>query len=435
MLIKILIKRKVIGGKKTIMKKKIILNLLTFFILLLSISTVIALENSAEQFAISLNIDKSAVSIISKLDKDGEFNEQERDFIKWLASQNKEEQFQLAFKYAFDGKIADEEIAELNLDTPKSSSSPASDNAEWAEFMLGYCIQDIELDGDYLWLGTDEGLIKFSKSGNQPPITFTKEDGLIGNDVQAVKIYNNEVWIGTADGGLSKFDGINFTNYGSSEGLFDCRVMALDVNQDYVWLGLTTGLSKFTKKTEKFKNFELPGGYVPGSGLGSSASVSRKGIRRVFADSILIEGKYIWYGANNLFKSDFRLDHTKYCEWGSEIPDHRITDLDKNEKFIFISAVGDYGGISLINIKSGKAKLFRKSSDLINSQVYGLFAEGDFLWLATGKTISKLDLTNFQFRHHYFLYDFKGDCILSLTIDQKYLWIGNVFGLYRLKKF
>ena len=419
------------------MKKKTILNLLiSFFIFLLSISTVISLEDSAEQYAQSLGIEKSAVNIISKLDKDGEFNEQERDFIKWLATLNKEEQFKMAFKYAFDGKITTEEIADLNLDSSKSSTFPSvSGNEKWAEFMPGYCIQDIELDGDYLWLGTDEGLIKFSKSGKQPPIIFTKEDGLIGNDVQAVKIYDNELWIGTADGGLSKFDGVNFINYGSDKGLFDCRVMALDVNQDYVWLGLTTGLSRFDKKREKFKNFELPGGYVPGSGLGSSASVSRKGIRRVFADSILIEGRNIWYGANNLFKSDFRLNHTKYCEWGNEIPDHRVTDLDKNEKFIFVSTIGDYGGISLIDIKSEKAKLFRKGRNLIDSQVYALFSEGNFLWLATETTVSKLDLKNYHFQHHYFPYDFKGECILSLAVDQKYLWIGTVFGLYRLKKF
>jgi ligand-binding sensor domain-containing protein len=410
--------------------------LISFIILFLAISTVIAIENSAEQYAQNLGIEKSAIKIISRLDKDNHFDELEKDFITWLASQDKESQFKLAFKYAFDGKITDEEIAELNLGSSKPSSAPpASGNAEWAEFMSGYCIQDIELDGDYLWLGTDEGLVKFSKSGKQPPIIFTKEDGLIGNDVQAVKIYDNEIWIGTADGGLSKFDGVNFTNYGSNEGLFDCRVMALDVNQDYVWLGLTTGLSKFTKKTKKFKNFELPGGYTPGSGLGSGSGVSREGIRRIFADSILIDGKYIWYGANNLFKSDFKLSHTKRCGWGNEVPDHRVTDLDKNEKFIFVSTVGNRGGISLINIKSEKAKLFHRSSDLIDSQVYALFAAGNYLWLATKTTVTKVDLKNYLFQHYCFSYDFRGECILSLTVDQKYLWIGNVFGLYRLKKF
>jgi hypothetical protein len=362
------------------MLKKLLLLFLVSVFILISITSIFALEDTAEQYAQSLGIEESAVNIVSKLDKDGEFNEQERDFIKWLASKDKESQFKLAFKYAFDGKITGEEIAELNLDSSESSStSSVSSNKKWVEFMPNYCIQDIELDGEYLWLGTDEGLIKFSKNGKQPPIIFTKKDGLIGNDVQAVKIYGNEMWIGTADRGLSRFDGVNFTNYGSNEGLFDCRVMALDVNQDYVWLGLTTGLSKFTKKTEKFKNFELPGGYVPSSGLGSSGSVSKKGIRRVLADSILIEGKNIWYGARDLYKSDFKLNHTKDCKWGREIPDHRVTDLDRNEKFIFVSTVGDHGGISLINIKNEEVKLFRRSSNLVDSQVYALFSENNFL--------------------------------------------------------
>lgn len=287
------------------MFKKILLPFLVFVFILISIRSIVALEDTAEQYSKNLGIEKSAVSIIAKLDKDSVFDELEKKFVKWLATLDKEKQFKMAFKYAFDGKITDEEIAELNLDSPKSSSfPPASGNAEWTEFMSGYCIQDIELEGDYLWLGTDEGLVKFSKSGKQPPIIFTKEDGLIGNDVQVVKIYNNEMWIGTADGGLSKFDGINFTNYGSKEGLFDCRVMALDVNEDYVWLGLTTGLSKFSKKAEKFKNFELPGGYTPEAGLGSSDSVAKEGMRRIFADSILMDREYIWYGAYNLFRSN-----------------------------------------------------------------------------------------------------------------------------------
>ena len=117
------------GEKRTIMKKKIILNLLTFFILLLSISTVIALENSAEQYAQSLGIEKSAIKIISRLDKDNHFDELEKDFITWLASQDKKSQFKLAFKYAFDGEVSESEISAIlstsiskNVESKKTSS-------------------------------------------------------------------------------------------------------------------------------------------------------------------------------------------------------------------------------------------------------------------------------------------------------------------------
>jgi len=414
------------------MFKKVLLPFFVSVFILISITSIFALEDTAEQYAQNLGIEKSAVNVISKLDKDGEFNEQEKDFIKWLASQDKEFQFKLAFKYAFDGKVTDEEIAELNLDSPQSYSPSVSGNAEWAEFMPGYCIQDIELNGDYLWLGTDEGLMKFSKSGKQPPITFTKEDGLIGNDVQAVKIYDNEIWIGTADGGLSKFDGINFSNYGSSEGLFDCRVMALDVNKDYVWLGLTTGLSKFTKKTERFKNFELPGGYTPEAGLGSSDSVAKEGMRRIFADSVLIDGKYIWYGAYNLFRSNQNISNSKKYYCGGGLAASRVTSLDENKNYIF---VGTFRGINIINKKNLQSEIYTDRNGLRGRDVYDLVVDNDYLWITTEKGISKLDLKNYHFQHHYFPYDFKGECILSLAVDQKYLWIGTVFGLFRLEKF
>lgn len=415
------------------MLKRLLLPFLISAFIFISIASIFALEDTAEQYAQSLSIEESAVNIISKLDKDNHFAEQEKDFIKWLSSQSKEEQFKLAFKYAFDGKITDEEIAELNLDSSKSSSSPAaSANAEWAEFMPGYCIQDIELDSDYLWLGTDEGLIKFSKIGKQLPIVFTKEDGLTGNDVQAIKIYDNEMWIGTADGGLSKFDGINFTNYSSNEGLFDCRVMALDVNEDDVWLGLTTGLSRFDKKSEKFKNYELPGGYTPEAGLGSSDSVAKEGMRRIFADSILIDEKYIWYGSYNLFRSTQNISKSKQFSCGGGLAASRVTSLDKDENYIFVAT---FRGISIINKKNLQSEIYTNSNGLKGRDVYDLVVDNDCLWLATEKGITKLNLTTFQFNHHYFPYDFQGECILSLAVDQKYLWIGTIFGLYRLKKF
>ena len=51
------------------MKKKYLFSLLISFIILpLVVSSVIALENSAEQYAQSLGIEKSAVKIISRLD-------------------------------------------------------------------------------------------------------------------------------------------------------------------------------------------------------------------------------------------------------------------------------------------------------------------------------------------------------------------------------
>jgi len=208
--------------------------------------------------------------------------------------------------------------------------------------------------------------------------------------------------------------------------------MALDVNQDFVWLGLTTGLSKFSKKTEKFKNFELPGGYTPEAGLGSSDSVAKEGMRRIFADSILIDGKYIWHGAYNLFRSNQNAGKSKKYHCGQGLAASRVTSLDKNEDYIF---AGSFRGINIIDKRSLKSEIYTDANGLRGRDVYGLVVDNDYLWITTEKGISKLDLKTFNFQNHYFPYDFQGECILSLAVDRKYVWIGNVFGLYRLKKF
>lgn len=112
------------------MKKKFLLIFLIFsFLFLISASMGSSENESAEQYAQSLGIEKSAIKIISRLDRDNQFDELEKDFITWLASQDKESQFKLAFKYAFDGEISASEISEIlstpinkNIESEKTSS-------------------------------------------------------------------------------------------------------------------------------------------------------------------------------------------------------------------------------------------------------------------------------------------------------------------------
>jgi len=144
------------------MKKKL---LLIFFLLtsifLLNIFIVSSEENSAEQYALKLGIEKSAVKIISRLDRDNQFDELEKDFITWLASQDKESQFKLAFKYAFDGEINTSEMSEI-LSTPVSkkdieseiTSSPKSE----IEYLMLDDFEDRKItEENNWWLGKSKG--------------------------------------------------------------------------------------------------------------------------------------------------------------------------------------------------------------------------------------------------------------------------------------
>jgi len=113
------------------MKKKL---LLIFFLLtsifLLNIFIVSSEENSAEQYA-------------SRLDRNNQFNELEKDFITWLASQDKESQFKLAFKYAFDGEISAPEMSEI-LSTPISKTTESEKTSSPKSGIEYFILDDFE---------------------------------------------------------------------------------------------------------------------------------------------------------------------------------------------------------------------------------------------------------------------------------------------------
>lgn len=90
-----------------------------------------------------------------------------------------------------------------------------------------------------------------------PFYNLSVESGLIQSQVQAIKQDKfGHLWIGTL-GGLSRFDGRNFTNYTLRDGMADNSVNALDIDQQgNIWIGTSKGVSKFDGATFKHSSFQ-----------------------------------------------------------------------------------------------------------------------------------------------------------------------------------
>jgi ligand-binding sensor domain-containing protein len=74
----------------------------------------------------------------------------------------------------------------------------------------------IDKDGNK-WIGTQGGVSKFD---NVNWTTYNTTSGLAGNNVMAIAIdIKGKKWFGTEGGGVSKFDGTNWTTYNTSNGL------------------------------------------------------------------------------------------------------------------------------------------------------------------------------------------------------------------------
>ncbi|MEW8223889.1 MAG: two-component regulator propeller domain-containing protein [Candidatus Thiodiazotropha taylori] len=89
---------------------------------------------------------------------------------------------------------------------------------------------------DDLWAGTWGGGL--SHFDGVEWTNYTAEDGLAGDIVYSMALESNGVlWVGT-NGGLSRFDGTNWENYGHREGLSDLNVYAVVVTPEgEVWAG------------------------------------------------------------------------------------------------------------------------------------------------------------------------------------------------------
>lgn len=102
----------------------------------------------------------------------------------------------------------------------------------------------------YFFLSSLSSLIDYSLAQVLPFHTYTTNDGLLSNRILAVTQDSRDyLWIGTADG-VSVFDGSTFTNYTAADGLagsYVTRIIESSSQPGTMWIGtLDGGLSKFT---------------------------------------------------------------------------------------------------------------------------------------------------------------------------------------------
>lgn len=92
-----------------------------------------------------------------------------------------------------------------------------------------------------LWAGTDNGLIKKQNTNIQ---TFFVEDGLPLNNIWALcEDENKDLWIGTYGNGISHYDGRQFTNISSKEGLIHDEITHLFTSENLIYVGTSDGIS------------------------------------------------------------------------------------------------------------------------------------------------------------------------------------------------
>lgn len=118
-----------------------------------------------------------------------------------------------------------------------------------------YVVETFQDSKGNLWFGTlEEGVAKYD---GENLIYLTIKDGLPSDRVvEIVEDTLGNLWFGT-DKGISKFDGTTFTTYSEKEGLCSNMVSNLFLDSKGIfWIGTWGGVSKFDGN--KFENFNIP---------------------------------------------------------------------------------------------------------------------------------------------------------------------------------
>jgi len=110
------------------------------------------------------------------------------------------------------------------------------------------------------WIGTYGGVSKYNDT---IWVNYTTSNGLIYNDVSDIEIdKTGNVWISTVNGGgVSKFDGKNWTTYSSTNsGLGSNNILSVSADKDNnIWFGTSTNGVKVLNGTS-WAGFNIPNG-------------------------------------------------------------------------------------------------------------------------------------------------------------------------------
>ncbi|MBD3181950.1 tetratricopeptide repeat protein [Candidatus Poribacteria bacterium] len=201
--------------------------------------------------------------------------------------------------------------------------------------LRGIEVRSIAVDGYDLWIGTqDSGIVRYDMMKDKW-ITYTENDGLTNDRAFAISMDSSNIWIGTAMGGVLRFNRHNesWSSYGMSHGLTSENILSVAATTNGIWCGtLKKGACFFDAPTGKW---QLDPAMTGGKSVTSIAS----GANNVW---------FAWYEQlrNGISKYDAqkkKWEHWTVAEWGeysraAKDSNSVLINLDANNREMWVGA-------------------------------------------------------------------------------------------------
>jgi ligand-binding sensor domain-containing protein len=332
-----------------------------------------------------------------------------------------------------------------NASFSKLNFSEFSRNEKLAEFKNQYINTIFQSDDDIIWCGTTyNGAYFFNKKGRTFQLfrsNQNSESGLLSNNIWGFEFVENQLWIAT-NKGINIYNPLNhkFEYITEKNGLKSnqIRVIFKDINSN-IWIGTNDkGLQKYDLEKKKFiayyhqndlKN-PLAGDMVWDIQQDENGNIwvaTLNGLSKIYYnnDSIVNyhKSKEInSLSSNNVYGIHFDKDGEMWlatlqglCKYRPKTDDfenykHIIADsnsLSTNKLFSITSdTLGNLwiatwgGGLNRFNKSTKKVKYFTEENGLSNNVVYNIiYIEDGKLWMSTNNGLCRFDIFNEQFVH------------------------------------
>jgi signal transduction histidine kinase/ligand-binding sensor domain-containing protein/ActR/RegA family two-component response regulator len=220
--------------------------------------------------------------------------------------------------------------------------------------------------GGELWVGSyGGGLARY----NNGTFTFySNENGLSSNMIWCLlEDRDGSLWIGTEGGGLNRYKAGTFTSYTSKQGLSDDRVRALfQDSKGRLWIGTDRGLNRMEKGT--ITPYHL------------NAAISSHPVLAVHEDHL----GNLWLGTENGLVKLHGEDYTVYTT-GQGLSENKITSIEEDRDYnLWVGTEG--GGLNRLDLNRNEPRIttFTREQGFSNNYIHCLYEDRDGnLWIGT----------------------------------------------------
>ena len=247
-------------------------------------------------------------------------------------------------------------------------------------------IQAIAIDGQTLWIGTPKGLaqIDFSTGTWQLVTDITDHINTLFDeekpiDVRALAVDQRELWIGTLNHGVIRYSkDTTFPDiFDRRNGLPDNTIYDIKIDKDEVWIGTFAGVARYGRSTGEWKHFSSANDDLPADDIVALA---------VTPDRVWIgtsqNGIAVYNRTMEIWRSFGAVDNLD-LKAGSE-----IVSFDVSTDTVFftwnysLDKANGYGEIQQSDLSSTVEAVLR-FVDLVPYQSIYVAAEPNAVWIAT----------------------------------------------------